>query len=140
MKTLLALAASLCLGLTVSLVGCSDTTTNQPEPMILTANNMVEAEISGMDCGGCVYAVSTAVKQIDGVSACRVDLKTGKVSVALEDNVDADAAAAEIQTAIAGLSDGKFTVNSIAPVDKPMPEAAEEVEDQASPADPADAA
>lgn len=42
---------------------------------------MVTLEINGMTCGHCVKAVSTALRQIPGVTNVRVDLEHGRAEV-----------------------------------------------------------
>ena len=38
-------------------------------------------DVKGMSCGHCKSAVTHALKELNGVSAVSVDLKTGKVDV-----------------------------------------------------------
>jgi copper chaperone CopZ len=113
MKSLATTALAICL---LVIIGCAEGTAPAPETTatIAEATNKVEANISGMDCSGCSSSVTTAVNGVEGVTACAVDLKTGDVSVALADDADVEAAKANIEAAIASLSDGKFTVNTIA--------------------------
>lgn len=109
MKLLLAPALALCL----AVIGCAETGPSEPSAEITAATNKVEATVEGMDCSGCTGEVCAAVEQIAGVTGAHADLKTGKVSVALADDADAEAAKAEVEKVIAGLSDGKYTVNTI---------------------------
>lgn len=103
------------MALSLALVGCSESGTADAETTatIQAATNTVEAKVTGMDCSGCTGSVCGAVAQIAGVTAATADLETGKVTVALADDADAKAALKEIETTIAGLSNGKYTVNSI---------------------------
>lgn len=111
MKSLATTAIALCM---LVLIGCAEGTAPEPEAAITEAANQVQANVSGMDCSGCSSSIAAAVEGIEGVTACQADAKTGDVQVALADNADAEATKAEIETVIAGLSDGKFTVNTIA--------------------------
>lgn len=112
MKLLTTSALALCL---LVMIGCAEGNTPSPDATaaIENANNKVEANISGMDCTGCSYGIETALAEIKGVTAAKADHATGAVTVALDDDADAEAAKAEIEKAIAGLSDGKFTVDTI---------------------------
>ncbi|MGB0767488.1 MAG: heavy-metal-associated domain-containing protein [Phycisphaeraceae bacterium] len=113
MKTLALAALSLCLFVAV---GCAEGNAPSPETqaVVTEAKNKVSANVSGMDCTGCSSSIASAVEGVDGVTACVVDLKTGDVNVALADDADAEAAKIDIESAITALSDGKFTVNTIA--------------------------
>ena len=44
--------------------------------------------VTGMTCGHCVASVTEEVKQVAGVTAVDVDLKTGQVTVTSEAPVD----------------------------------------------------
>ena len=113
MKLLATSALALCL---MVLIGCAEGTTTSPETSsaIADATNKVEANISGMDCTGCSGAVVAAVEGIEGVTAAQADVKTGAVQVALTEDVDVEAAKAQIEKVLAELQDGKYTVNTIA--------------------------
>ena len=120
MKTLSALTLTACL----TLIGCADGS-SAPNPEVLNASNKVEATVTGMDCSGCTGSVCSAVEQIAGVTGAQADLKTGKVTVALEDEADSAAISKEIESVISGLSDGKYTVTAMHKddnVDKPAEE------------------
>lgn len=97
------------------LVGCADGNAPSPETdaVIANATNKVEANIEGMDCSGCSGAVVAAVEAIDGVEAASADVASGDVKVALSDDVDTDAKLLEIESVLAGLQDGKYTVKTI---------------------------
>lgn len=41
----------------------------------------IELDVSGMTCGHCQTAVANALKNVPGVTAADVDLKTGKAVV-----------------------------------------------------------
>lgn len=112
MKTLATSALALCL---LVFVGCAEGNAPAPEAeaAITNATNKVEANVGGMDCTGCSGSIAAAVEGIDGVTGCLVDLKSGDVSVALADDVDGSAKMLEVEKVIQGLSDGKFTVNTI---------------------------
>jgi len=43
--------------------------------------------VGGMSCNHCVMAVKGAVEDVDGVSACEVDLEQGTAKVVLSDEV-----------------------------------------------------
>ncbi len=94
------------------IAGCADSETT-PSTSIADASHRVEASVSGMDCGGCTSHVCGAVEQIAGVTGATADLEAGKVFIALEKDADTNAAKAEIEKVITGLSDGKFTVGGI---------------------------
>ncbi|MFK7788960.1 MAG: heavy-metal-associated domain-containing protein [Phycisphaeraceae bacterium] len=112
MKTLATTALALCL---LVFIGCAEGNAPSPdtEAAITNATNKVEANVTGMDCSGCSSSIASAVEGIDDVTACKVDLKTGDVSVALTDDADGSAKLLEVEKVIQGLSDGKFTVNTI---------------------------
>ncbi len=80
---------------------------------ITEATKKVEANITGMTCSDCSSEVVAAVKGVKGVTACEADAKTGAVIVALDDDVDGGAAMLEVEKVIMGLSDGKYTVNTL---------------------------
>lgn len=42
---------------------------------------MLDLNVTGMDCMGCVKAVEKAVKRVDPNAAVVIDLPTGKVSI-----------------------------------------------------------
>ncbi|MBX2851110.1 MAG: cation transporter [Phycisphaeraceae bacterium] len=113
MKLLTTSALALCLAV---MIGCAEG--NAPSPDALAtfenANNTVEANVTGMDCTGCSGSIESALTSIKGVEAAMADVASGDVKVALADDVDAEAVKAEIEQAIAGLSDGKFKVQTIA--------------------------
>lgn len=145
MKTLAALAMTACF----TLIGCAESsspesqsqTQDQTEVDIAAATNKVEADIDGMTCGGCSYQVTTAVKEVPGVTACTADPATGAVKVALDDAADAEATKAEVEKVIAGLSDGKYTIKSITTVvaepDAEQPAESAPTDEGATDADPA---
>ena len=93
-------------------VGCAENAT-EVSAEIANASNKVEANVDGMTCSGCTGEVCAAVEGIAGVTGAHADVKTGKVSVALEDGVDTEAKMQEIETVIAGLSDGKYKVSAV---------------------------
>lgn len=111
MKPLVTTAIALCM---LVLIGCAEGSAPEPEAAITEAASKVQANVSGMDCSGCSSSIAAAVEGIEGVTACQADAKTGDVQVALDDSADAEATKAEIEAVIAGLSGGKFTVNTIA--------------------------
>ena len=111
MKTLATSAIALCL---LVMIGCAEGNAPAPDAAITDATNKVQANITGMDCSGCSSSVAAAVKEIEGVKDCYADVKTGDVTVALNDDADAEAAKVEVEKVIAGLSDGKYTVKTIA--------------------------
>ena len=43
---------------------------------------MIELDVTGMSCGGCVASVTKAIQRIDAVAQIEVDLATGRVRVA----------------------------------------------------------
>ncbi|MGC4065747.1 MAG: heavy-metal-associated domain-containing protein [Polyangiaceae bacterium] len=47
--------------------------------------NMIELNVSGMSCGGCVASVTKAVQRLYPNAAVEVDLATGRVSVEAKD-------------------------------------------------------
>ncbi|MEM6257135.1 MAG: copper ion binding protein [Planctomycetota bacterium] len=112
MKLLATPALALCL---MVMIGCAEGNTPSADAAatIEAATNKVEANVSGMDCTGCSGSIEAAIAQIEGVTAATADVKTGDVKVALADDADSEAAKAEIEKVIAGLSDGKFTVENI---------------------------
>jgi copper chaperone len=59
----------------------------------------LELTVTGMTCDHCVQAVTKAVAQIEGATAVRVDLESGRVSV---DGADVDRAAVDAAIAEAG--------------------------------------
>ena len=103
--------ATLLLAACLTFVGCSDT--SSPTTTVLSATNKIEMNISGMDCTGCSSSICSAVEQVAGVTGAIADVKTGDVTIALEDRVDASEAKIEISKVILGLSDGKYKVNTI---------------------------
>ena len=111
MKTLAVLA----LAVFLTLVGCSESTTAPAAGIaeIAEASYRVAANVNGMDCAGCTSHVCTAVEKVAGVTGATADLETGKVTIALEEGADADAARAEIEKVITDLSNGKYTVSGI---------------------------
>lgn len=111
MKLLTTSALALCM---LILVGCADSTTPGPEANIADATNKLEGSVEGMDCVSCSGAIVSAVEDIDGVTGCHADAKTGAVQVALADDADAEATKAEVEKVIAGLQDGKYTVTTFA--------------------------
>ena len=111
MKRLTTSALALCM---LIFVGCADSTTPAPNADIANATNKVEASVEGMDCVSCSGAIVSAVEDIEGVTGCHADAKTGAVQVALTNDADAEATKAEVEKVIAGLKDGKFTVSTIA--------------------------
>ena len=111
-RTAMIVAPALALTFSLGLIGCAESSSG-PDAAIAQASNKVQANIAGMDCGGCTSSVCTAVEQVAGVTGAHADLKTGKLTVALEDGADAEAAAKEIETVVAGLSKGKFTISDI---------------------------
>ena len=42
---------------------------------------MIELNVKGMMCGGCVSSVEKAIKRVDADASVNVDLAAGKVSV-----------------------------------------------------------
>lgn len=120
MKTLAALA----LAGSLALVGCSESG-NTADTAIANASYRVEANVSGMDCAGCTSQVCAAAEEVAGVTGATADLETGKITIALEEGADADAAKAEIEKIITGLRNGKYTVGgieAITPEGKTRPE------------------
>jgi copper chaperone len=59
----------------------------------------LELTVTGMTCDHCVQTVTKAVAQVDGATAVRVDLESGRVSV---DGSDVDRAAVDAAIADAG--------------------------------------
>jgi copper ion binding protein len=55
--------------------------------------------VNGMTCGHCVNAVSTELRDLDGVTAVDVDLPSGSVTVTSTQELDRDAVAAAITDA-----------------------------------------
>jgi copper chaperone len=55
--------------------------------------------VTGMTCEHCVNAVSTEIGKIDGVSAVRVELSTGLVTVTSERPLDGSVVAAAVDEA-----------------------------------------
>ena len=55
--------------------------------------------VTGMTCEHCVRAVSTEVRQVPGVRDVRVDLATGRVTVASDGPVDDAAVHAAVDEA-----------------------------------------
>ena len=47
------------------------------------------------------------------MTAASADVESGDVKVALSDDADAEAAKAEVEKVIAGLSDGKYSIQTI---------------------------
>ena len=138
---LLALSA---LALCFAIVGCGESASG-PDADIMAATNKVEANVQGMTCSGCTGQVCSAIEnKVAGVTGAYADLKTGTVTIALEDDADTQAAAKEIETLIAGLSKGKYTVSDVKAItadDAPATdETTDEPADEQAPADDADQA
>jgi copper chaperone CopZ len=55
--------------------------------------------VSGMTCGHCVNAVTSEIKQLDGVSDVQIDLASGAVTVTSEAPLDDAAVAAAVDEA-----------------------------------------
>ncbi|MFT5171556.1 MAG: copper chaperone [Candidatus Marinamargulisbacteria bacterium] len=45
------------------------------------SHQVVQIPVAGMTCQGCANKVKSAVESINGVSACEVDLSSGRISV-----------------------------------------------------------
>ncbi len=106
-------ALALCL---LIMIGCadSDTPSAETDALIANASSKVEANVSGMDCTGCSYGIESALAEVTGVTAAKANHATGEIEVALADDADAEAAKAEIEKVLGVLSNGKYTVNTIA--------------------------
>ncbi len=134
MKLFAAPALCLCLLL---IAACADTAPTEPGISITDANTTVEANVEGMDCTGCSGGICSALKEVDGVADAHADHKTGKLVVALNDDADAAAAAKEIETVVAGLSKGKYTISGVEVVTKDEAEEKAPADDE-TPADDED--
>jgi copper chaperone CopZ len=55
--------------------------------------------VSGMTCGHCVNAVTSEIKQLDGVSDVQIDLASGAVTVTSEAPLDDAAVGAAVDEA-----------------------------------------
>ncbi|MEG3641364.1 heavy-metal-associated domain-containing protein [Magnetococcus sp. PR-3] len=51
----------------------------------------VTLSVSGMSCQHCVKAVTEVAMEIDGITACDIDLEKATVTLTLSDGVDVDA-------------------------------------------------
>jgi copper ion binding protein len=56
-------------------------------------------QVSGMTCGHCVAAVTTAITELPGVTAVEVDLDSGRVAITSTDPPAADAVRAAVHEA-----------------------------------------
>jgi len=48
----------------------------------------VSIAVDGLSCPFCAYGLEKNLKQVDGVESVRIDMKTGKATVALKQDVD----------------------------------------------------
>lgn len=111
MKTMTASALALCLVFLA--IGCGEAKTQGPAADILSADNKVEATVTGMDCSACSSALCTAIEKIDGVEKAHADVKSGKVIVALKEGTDAKATEQLVSDAIIAVDKDKYTVTEL---------------------------